>query len=75
MAWIPTIPFVIIGRSEVNWPQLTQIEACVGIGWGARVGFNPGELADLLLGFAGIDIYGDDLERRKKRDSEDHGEP
>ena len=42
----------------------TQIEVLVGLGVSVRVGFNPGELLDFLLGFAGVDIYGDDLEAR-----------
>lgn len=43
----------------------TQIEVVVGLGPSLRLGFNPGEFLDLFLGFAGIDIYNDDLERRK----------
>lgn len=40
----------------------TQIEVCAGLIYsGFRVGVNPGELVDFLLGFSGIDIYGDDV--------------
>jgi hypothetical protein len=45
----------------------TQIEAFIGLGGTIKIGFNPGELFDLILGFIGVDIYGDDLERRKQR--------
>lgn len=38
----------------------TQIEFGVGAYFGFRLGFNPGELLDLLLGFAGIDLMDDD---------------
>lgn len=47
----------------------TQIEAAVGV-WGSlRVGFNPGELLDLLFGWTTLDIYGDDLETRREREA------
>ena len=40
----------------------SQIEVAAGYFLvGLRVGVNLGELADLLLGFAAIDIYGDDI--------------
>jgi hypothetical protein len=32
--------------------------------WGARVGFNVAEFADFLLGFAFVDLMGDDGEKR-----------
>jgi len=32
--------------------------------------FNPGELLDFVLGFAGIDIMGDDLARKRLREAE-----
>lgn len=38
----------------------TQIEFGLGAYFGFRLGFNPGELLDLLLGFAGIDLMDDD---------------
>ena len=42
-------------------PYWTEVEAIVGVGPSFRIGFNVGEFADLLLGFASIDIYGDDI--------------
>jgi hypothetical protein len=42
-------------------PFYTQIEvaaACIG---GIKLGFNPGELLDFILGWTKIDIYNDDL--------------
>lgn len=47
----------------------TQCEAVAGFGLTIRAGFNPGELVDLLLGFIGVDIYGDDLEARRRRET------
>jgi len=39
----------------------TQIEATAGVFLSLRAGVNPGELVDALLGFATLDIYGDDV--------------
>ena len=39
----------------------TQIEAAVGLFGGLRLGFNPGELLDFILGWTTLDIYEDDL--------------
>ena len=51
-------------------PYHTQTEVVIGCLWSIRLGFNPGELCDFLLGWIGLDIYGDDLEAKKlKQDS------
>ena len=42
-------------------PQWTQIDLSLGLIASVRVGFNPGELVDFVLGFVGLDLYGDDL--------------
>ena len=42
----------------------SQIEVVVGLGLSVRLGFNPGELLDFLLGWFGIDIYNDDIEMK-----------
>jgi len=39
----------------------TQIELAVALGPAVRLGFNPGELLDFILGWTTIDIFGDDL--------------
>jgi hypothetical protein len=57
-------------RFACHSPYFTQVEVAAGFGGVARVGFNPGELMDLCLGFVGVDIYDDDLERRKQLESE-----
>ncbi len=46
------------GHNSAYW---TQLELTLGIGGSLRVGFNPGELLDAVLGHIGIDIYRDDL--------------
>lgn len=38
----------------------TQLEISLGFYGGVRLGINPGELLDLLLGFFTIDLYADD---------------
>jgi hypothetical protein len=43
----------------------SQIEVAAGIGGTLRLGFNPGELIDFILGWTTLDIYGDDLEAKK----------
>lgn len=44
----------------------TQIEAVLSCGAGFRVGFNPGELIDFILGWFKVDMYDDDLNARKQ---------
>jgi hypothetical protein len=44
-------------------PYYSQIEVVAAVGLSLRFGFNPGELADFLLGWFGGDIYHDDLSR------------
>ena len=39
----------------------TQIEVVVGVIGSLRLGFNPGELLDFILGWTTLDIYHDDL--------------
>ena len=49
---------------EDHWsPDWTHLEIAAALGVGVRLGFNPGELLDFLLGFFGADLYGDDLAR------------
>ena len=46
-------------------PYWTQIEAAVGLGGTLRLGLNPGEMLDFILGFTTLDIFGDDIVLRK----------
>jgi hypothetical protein len=54
------VPIHFKGGPISNASYWTQIEFVFGIGGTIRLGFNPGELLDFLLGWVGIDIYGDD---------------
>jgi hypothetical protein len=47
--------------NSIPAPYWTNIEVSAGVLVGVRVGFNPGELLDFLLGFTTLDIYGDDV--------------
>jgi len=61
--------FVYKVKDQYSAPYYyTQIEAVIAIGLSIRIGFNPGELLDFILSWTTIDIYGDDLEARKRRE-------
>jgi hypothetical protein len=50
----------------------TQIDILLGLGGTVRLGFNPGELLDFILGWTTIDIYSDDvasITRQKEKES------
>ena len=67
------IPFIAVPRTPDTYGYplyyFTQIEVVVAVGRSVRLGFNPGELLDFILGWTTIDIFGDDLEAKKKRNS------
>jgi len=48
----------------------TDIQVVVGAGPSVRLGFNPGELLDFILGWTGVDIYDDDVEAEDAEDAE-----
>lgn len=47
--------------SRLTCPYYTEIVVQGGLIYGLRLGFNPVELLDFLLGWTTIDIYGDDV--------------
>ncbi|MDT8390564.1 MAG: hypothetical protein RRC34_08670 [Lentisphaeria bacterium] len=57
------LPFLGLTRQPEYY---TQIEVVVGVLGSIRLGFNPGELLDFILGWTTLDIYGDELGKRKK---------
>lgn len=59
--FIPTGESLKSGKPVLNPAYWTQIEVVAGVGISLRLGFNPGELVDFLLGWFGLDIYSDDL--------------
>jgi hypothetical protein len=54
-----------VKNPEITLPQkipyYTQIEVAAGIYRGIRLGINPGEILDFILGWTTIDIFDDDL--------------
>ena len=54
-----------LNQQQYPWHYLTAIEVSVGVGGTLRLGVNPGEMVDFLLGWFGIDIFSDDLSRRR----------
>jgi len=55
-------------------PYYSQIDLVFGLGPSFRLGFNPGELLDFILGWFNVDIYNDDLEKQKKIEQSPAGE-
>lgn len=64
--FIPTGESLRSGKPVLNPAYWTQIEVVAGVGISLRLGFNPGELIDFLLGWFMLDIYNDDLGRIRK---------
>jgi len=58
------IPGITIGNRGYYY---TQAEMAVGIGGTIRLGFNPGELLDFILGWTTIDIFKDDLGIKREK--------
>jgi hypothetical protein len=52
------IPFLSLANKAYYY---TQLEVAAGLGYTVRLGFNPGELLDFLLGWTTIDILRDDV--------------
>jgi hypothetical protein len=50
--------------SELRAHYYTQLEAVAAIVPGLRVGFNPAELLDFLLGWTSLDLFKDDVGSR-----------
>ena len=58
------IPFVSIVDPPGSPTYFTQVEITGGLLLNLRVGFNPGELLDFIIGWTTFDIYNDDLESK-----------
>ena len=52
------LPFITISNRLYYY---TEVECVLAIAKSLRVGLNPGEVLDLVLGFTTLDIYGDDV--------------
>ena len=58
---------------ENNKSNLYQIDLTVALGLSLRVGFNPAELLDFVLGWFGSDILDDDVGRKQAEPSRNKG--
>jgi len=58
-------PLPLCYTSGLRPNQYTQVELAGGLLATLRLGFNPGELVDFVLGWTTLDIYRDDIERRR----------
>jgi len=59
----------LLATEGLRHQYCTQFEVVLGLGPSVRLGFNPGELIDFVLGWTTLDIFDDDLERqRQERD-------
>ena len=65
---MPGTPFPFAPENKYPPYYFTQFDVAVGLGFTAKLGFNPGELLDFLLGWFGIDIYRDDMEARREEE-------
>lgn len=63
------VAFPSSGHQIVGGPvhYYTQIEIALGMWKSCRLGFNPGELLDFILGWTTIDILSDDVARRQQK--------
>ena len=59
---VSLFPFVALTKQPEYYTQIEVVIALVG---SVRLGFNPGELLDFVLGWFPLDIYDDDLNRSK----------
>lgn len=60
-------PFFHTFKNEDGMYYYTQIDAVLALGPSLRVGFNPGEILDFILGWATVDIYDDDVEKNREQ--------
>lgn len=63
------VPFIIYVDPPGSPSYYTQIEVAGGLLLNLRLGFNPGELLDFVLGWVAIDIFDDDLGVKKTNES------
>jgi hypothetical protein len=56
------------GIKPVFHPYYTQFEVAGGFLATVRLGLNPGEMLDFLLGWTTLDIFGDDVKARTRKE-------
>lgn len=60
------LPFITTLDTESSPAYYTEIEAVVAAYYSIRIAFNPGELLDFVLGWTTLDIFGDDIGRKRE---------
>jgi len=60
---LPVTPLPFAAANRYPACYFTQFDLTVGLGRSLTLGINPGEFIDFLLGWVGLDMYGDDLSR------------
>ncbi|MCP4116956.1 MAG: hypothetical protein GY737_16440 [Desulfobacteraceae bacterium] len=51
-------------RADNPWPYYSQIDLAAGVFINMRLGFNPGELLDFIMGWTTFACYNDDLSKK-----------
>ena len=54
-------PWKLENYGRISWSIYSDIHIVCALGAGFRIGINPGEIADFILGWCMIDIFHDDL--------------
>lgn len=69
----PFLSFPRLSETDVRvgwrFPRqyLTQVEIALGLVKTLRLGINPGELLDFVIGWTTLDIFGDDIMRKREK--------
>lgn len=69
--FVADAPLPILGLTK-QAEYYTQIEVVVAAFGSIRLGFNPGELLDFILGWTTLDIYSDDLWSKNRPEGSAH---
>lgn len=64
----PIWTYVHADSWQEKLPYYTDIQLVAGLFKHIRIGINPGELLDFILGLTTIDIFNDDLKKRKQKE-------
>ena len=61
----PQIWFLEARSAYGRWHYYSQIEIVGGVWYTVRLGINPAEIVDFILGWTTLDIFNDDIARRR----------
>ena len=66
--FLPLMSFPFPRSKSPSYAYYSEFEIVLGIYYTIRLGFNPGEALDFLLGWTTIDIYGDDIGSKETKE-------